>query len=82
MSRVNAVQSAHGDDIQASPKSIAAVQHVLKSFKIDIKTGTKEAVQSARQEGCKLAAFGQVIVVASIDGIIQLFENVGSPKWL
>ena len=74
--------AAKGDEAAASPKSVAAVQHVLKSFKVDVKTGTKEAVQTARSEGLKLAAFGQVIVVASIDGMIQLFENVGSPKWL
>lgn len=77
------VQAAtNGEETVASPKSVTAIQHVLKSFKVDIKTGTKDAVQSARSEGLKLAAFGQVIVVASIDGIIQLFENVGSPKWL
>lgn len=74
--------STNGEESAASLRSVAAVQNVLKSFKVDIKTGTKDAVQSARAEGLKLAAFGQVIVVASIDGMIQLFENVGSPKWL
>jgi hypothetical protein len=80
---VGNVQAVAGaEDAVVSTKSVAAIQQVLKSFKVDIKTGTKEAVQTARSEGLKLAAFGQVIVVASIDGMIQLFENVGSPKWL
>lgn len=74
--------AAKAEEAAASVKSVAAIQHVLKSFKVDVKTGTKDAVQTARSEGLKLAAFGQVIVVASIDGMIQLFENVGSPKWL
>lgn len=65
-----------------SAKSSAAIKDLLKSVKVDAKLGYRDAVASAHAEGCKLAALGQSIIVASIDGSIQLFENVGAPRWL
>jgi hypothetical protein len=70
------------DAASVSARSTAAIKDLLKAFKVDPKAGFKDAAQSAHAEGCRLAAFGQVIVVASIDGVIQLYENTGAPRWL
>lgn len=76
------MQAGGGDAAAVSPKSSAAIKELLKSLRVDPKTGYRDAVASARAEAGKLAAYGQAIIVAGIDGSIQLFENVGAPRWL
>lgn len=78
-----AAQAAGSSEVAAvSPKSSAAIKELLKSLRLDPRAGYRDAVASARAEACKLTAYGQCIIVAGIDGSIQLFENTGAPRWL
>lgn len=81
--RCGCVQAAGSSEVAAvSPKSSAAIKELLKSLRLDPRAGYRDAVASARAEACKLTAYGQCIIVAGIDGSIQLFENTGAPRWL
>jgi hypothetical protein len=57
------------------------VKAVLKTFKRD-PSEAEEAVRRARATGCNMAAFGQVILVATLSGELLVYENTGGPEWL
>jgi hypothetical protein len=57
-----------------SPKSHAAIKDVVRRHKLEAHE-VSEASKRAHANGCKLNAYGRVIVVACISGDLLLYEN-------
>lgn len=66
-----------------TPRSLAVLRDLVKQHKQVVEPQQLgEAVQRARAAGCKLHAYGRVIVVASASGELLLYENIGAAEWL
>lgn len=74
------MQDSAAGPVVVPGKSVAAVKEALKRSGAD-QNLLPEAAQRAYTEGCKMRAWGRMIVVATLTGELHLYENAGAPQW-